>query len=509
MKLRESIVFLLKYTFLLLTILIFLLCLFGVNYINYAYKLDISRNNVIIFVLTLLCLIIIFIIKKTLFKKIKVKNNRCIFIVAFILFLCQIVLIYCYYFETDWDVLRIIDTAYRLAEKDNVVLKFPNYFSHYPNNIFIMMLFSKIIALSNIVGVGKYSYFIILVVQSVLNNLTGILIYFVLRKISQKQYLAWTGYVFYILLIWISPWVSIPYSDSIGLIFPISILYLYLVLDCKKFFILKIIGIGVLSTIGYFVKPQIIIISIALIIITILYIKKDNYKVGIIVVFTLSLTFIVCITWINIFQKDNRLSINKEYEITYTHFIKMGLNNNTNGGYWHNDVEDSFSKATKMERQEENLNEIKLRVRNYGLLGLLKHQIKKTLTIYNDGTFGWGLEGRFYYKIKENDFKMANHVRNFYYGDGEYYHIFKYITQGTWLLILFLLIGNIFERNLTNKIRVIYLALIGLFLFESIFEARSRYLYIYIPIFIVIATFGLENMYRKILSFSEKNKIDK
>ena len=104
---------------------------------------------------------------------------------------------------------------------------------------------------------------------------------------------------------------------------------------------------------------------------------------------------------------------------------------------------------------------------------------------------------------------MADHVRNFYYGDGEYYHIFKYITQGTWLLILFLLIGNIFERNLTNKIRVIYLALIGLFLFESIFEARSRYLYIYIPIFIVIATFGLENMYRKILSFSEKNKIDK
>ena len=199
-------------------------------------------------------------------------------------------------------------------------------------------------------------------------------------------------------------------------------------------------------------------------------------------IFTLSLTFIVCITWINIFQKDNRLSINKEYEITYTHFIKMGLNNNTNGGYWHNDVEDSFSKATKMERQEENLNEIKLRVRNYGLLGLLKHQIKKTLTIYNDGTFGWGLEGRFYYKIKESDFKMADHVRNFYYGDGEYYHIFKYITQGTWLLILFLLIGNIFERNLTNKIRVIYLALIGLFLFESIFEARSRYLYIYIPI---------------------------
>ena len=42
-----------------------------------------------------------------------------------------------------------------------------------------------------------------------------------------------------------------------------------------------------------------------------------------------------------------------------------------------------------------------------------------------------------------------------------------------------------------NNVRVILLSLIGLFIFESIFEARARYLYTYVPIFIISGMIGL------------------
>ena len=82
--------------------------------------------------------------------------------------------------------------------------------------------------------------------------------------------------------------------------------------------------------------------------------------------------------------------------------------------------------------------------------------------------------------------------------------MFKYITQGAWLFVLFCLSLNGFlkKKYLNDNIRVLFLALIGLFIFESIFEARARYLYTYVPIFIVTAMLGLKALIDKF-----KNKV--
>ena len=41
---------------------------------------------------------------------------------------------------------------------------------------------------------------------------------------------------------------------------------------------------------------------------------------------------------------------------------------------------------------------------------------------------------------------------------------------------------------------VLYLSIIGLFLFEMLFEARARYLYTYIPLFIMIGSMGMYDL---------------
>jgi len=171
----------------------------------------------------------------------------------------------------------------------------------------------------------------------------------------------------------------------------------------------------------------------------------------------------------------------------------MGLNNKTDGGYLWDDVNESKLSKYKNERREENIEVIKERVREYGKIGLLKHQIKKTLNNYNDGTFAWSLEGNFYLEIYEKKNKIVNSIRNIYYESGSNNSIFKYIVQGAWLIILSIQPLTIFikRKNMDNSMRVVLLSLIGLFIFESIFEARARYLYTYVPIFIVSGMIGL------------------
>lgn len=493
---RKVLDYILKYSFLIIHFGIFLLCMVGVNRVSYGYKLDISENNIFIFPISLFLIILLFFIGRKTLRLIE-SNSKIFFFVSSVLLILQILLVEAYYFKTSWDVGTIVLASEHLAT-DEIMPDWSNdYFSRYPNNLFITILFSKIILLCKFIGASQSSYTIILIIQAALNTLTGALLFLTLKKVLNKVAFAWLGYVFYILLIWLSPWVSIPYSESWGLIFPILILYLYVNLDSYVY--LKIIILAILTSIGYAIKPQVIIMTIGIVAVTICYMKKEGVKTAIKSCVIFIFAFVICNIGVSSFKYSSSLKIDSEKEISYLHFVKMGLNNKSDGGYLASDVLDSKEATTKKQRQQENLDVIKNRLKDYGVEGLFKHQVKKTLNNYNDGTFAWGLEGGFYYEIMETDSNFAKHIREFYYSDGKYHKYFKYITQGTWLVVLFLIIGNLFTKvdALTKEKKVVYLSLMGLFLFESIFESRSRYLYIYIPIFIMAAIFGLDSMLEK------------
>ena len=45
----------------------------------------------------------------------------------------------------------------------------------------------------------------------------------------------------------------------------------------------------------------------------------------------------------------------------------------------------------------------------------------------------------------------------------------------------------------STKISIVILGIIGLFIFEILFEARSRYIFIYVPLYILIGVMGIKN----------------
>ena len=67
----------------------------------------------------------------------------------------------------------------------------------------------------------------LLCVQCAFNTCTGVLLAKIISKLFHNRVLTMVGYSIYFFLIGLSPWVSIPYSDSIALVFPILIMYIY------------------------------------------------------------------------------------------------------------------------------------------------------------------------------------------------------------------------------------------------------------------------------------------
>ena len=120
---------------------------------------------------------------------------------------------------------------------------------------------------------------------------------------------------------------------------------------------------------------------------------------------------------------------------------------------------------------------------------------KKVLLNYNDGTFFWGGEGTFYKKIlPEKNHYISSFFRNLYYnGDykGKYYSIWANFEQMIWLTVLFFaMLSGFFARD--KRITVVMITIIGLTLFELIFEARARYLFAYVPLYIILAVCGIK-----------------
>ena len=495
---------LLIYSFVILSFIIFIICIVGGIYVSYRYKLDVVRSNVYIFIVSVVFIVVILkittLVGKYIKERFKVNGRVYVYFISLVLMCFQIYLIYSYYFNTGWDSGRVIDAAYQLSKNVKLQESANEYFSYYPNNVLITVLFSKIVSFSNLIGVGEYSYFIILVIQALINIITGVLIFKVIENLIKSYSLALLGYFIYIILIGLSPWISIPYSDSMALIIPTIMFYLYISLCDGYSKSLNIFLIIFLAVFGYMLKPQTVILFISCAVISISHIRNHNFKNILKFLILVVVSFGISYSSVKYFSYDRNISLNSELEISYEHFLKMGLNNSNDGGYSSNDVMDSVSYKTKEERKKANFKVVKERLKDYGVIGLFNHQVKKTLVNYNDGTFAWSREGTFYLNIQEKNQGIFSNIRYFYYDNGKFHFIIKYVTHGVWLSVLFCLSLNGFLKikYLNNNIRVLYLALIGLFIFESIFEARARYLYTYVPIFIITAILGLKSLMDKI-----------
>lgn len=468
---------LIRYIYLILFAFILLIVFISHNDFYLSLRQPPIISNLLVGILIVFPIILILrMIKKEVSDK---TYKKALIILSIIVFIIQIIILRCTYFYTDWDVKTVRDI---ISTNDF----FHNYYlTKYPNTLLYVLILKLYYSLPII---GKY-YFPLLIINALLVNLSGIITSLTIKRFTNNTK-ALIGYILLIPLVLLSPWINIPYSDTLVILFPILIIYIYTKENKKErdYFL-----IGFLSVLAYFTKPTAFIVFIGIIILSIIKLINKSLKLDKIKVLTIILglfsSFVICIGSISFLHFVPYPHTNSFGAI---HYLAMGQNNTTFGTFSKEDVEESDKYGRRYDL-EKAFNRIKQRN--------IKEQFNfievKTLLNFNDGTFAFGREGEnFYYQILSGNGKLSMFLRNYFYKDWKYNYIFKELMQIIWLLVLSLaFLSGIKDKE--NKNTIIYLSLIGITLFLLIFEARARYLYCYAPLFVLAALIGLNNITKK------------
>ena len=139
----------------------------------------------------------------------------------------------------------------------------------------------------------------------------------------------------------------------------------------------------------------------------------------------------------------------------------------------------------------------------------MKHWGMKLLDSFRDGTFAWGGEGNFYMEIYDApNTKAAPFLRSLYYNSGSRFYIFNATEQTAWMLALLLTFATATRKEKKNgSLNVLWLTVVGIAMYLVLFEQRARYVYIFAPVFCVLASVGLQTATTAVKSILNRKKV--
>lgn len=439
------------------------------------------------------------------------KHVRILCIFSALLFILQLIISWNIYFKTGWDANMVMTAAEQVASGKTENLN-NVYFSRYPNNVMLVWVFSKLLQLGAVIpGVVQENLWMVVIgFQCLLLTISGMFLFGSIHRLTDSTWYSWFGWGIFVLLQGTSAWMVIPYSDSMGVIFPIAGFYLYL--RCREGRRAKLLWfvIGILAYFAYKIKPQAFLIFLAIFLwsfFELLCRWKEYWKTGIKTMFCVVAALAVSVGGFKVMIAQTGFQLDQEQTVGMAHFIMMGLNEQTKGKYAEEDVQFSISFDHTSIRNEEDLNEALSRVKDMGLAGLLQHEARKALVNFADGSFAWGDEGNFYNVIyEEKNDNLSPLLRSMYYQDGKLYRLQYWVRQVCWLTVMLLILGNSLRKNQKAEMTVLMVGLIGLILFVQIFEARARYLYTMVPLFIICAAVGMQSYVKAIANVGKSRR---
>ncbi len=488
------------------------LALFGEKYRRFVFAL----SNTALF-LTAILIIGIFLIligvcdKRNVFAEKRLprllRGKHTILIVSFVILIMQLGITYCISFWTSWDVGAVWYGSKYVAEHDlGGLADMSEYFSIYPNNLFLVRIFSFVLKLNNRLGTVISNGTILLgLFQCVLINLTGIVLFDVCKKMYSEIH-AWFAFFLYTILIGFSSWIVIPYSDSTGIIFVILTyaFYYYLRNTSQEHLVKKIffsIAMGCTSIIGFYIKPTVAIVIIAVIVVHIFdnkSLKNADIKRGIVQFVSFILAAVITYSVVNYSNNQLGFSIDDSRQLGLTHHLMIGANVDSRGGYSDADLEFSSRKMDREVRQKEEIEVTIQRYKEMGISGYSELFALKASKNFLDGTWGWGGGTSFYGEKYPSRGRIADLLRSWYYDDdeGRYYFINAVSRQIIWLVMICLFpFAVVSKKKLTHEEEVLITSILGLMLYLQIFEAHPRYVFVYVPLLCIVAVKGFTNLF--------------
>ncbi|GAF38635.1 integral membrane protein [Agrilactobacillus composti DSM 18527 = JCM 14202] len=386
------------------------------------------------------------------------------------------------------------------------------YFSVNYNNTLLLLLEK---GLWHMLVPGLFSQFTsaLLVVNAIVLDSALLAVYTIGRRLKD-QHLASLLFCLGLLFWGLSPWILVFYSDTLG-IFAIAFLMLVAILlwqAQRTWQRLVWAGVyGLLALISFWLKPTSLIFSIAFLLVVLVKALRQSST------WRQKLVGLVCILGIaGILGGGSKLYTNYIYStMTFqmwgqqkklnpalrmppTHFIAMGLT--LIGGFNPEDTKASYEAPTYQARDEMNRQKIKTRLKNYGVWRYLNFLILKFNNNIGNGNFTW--DGDVTFRAKNNPRPLnliSRFSRALNYGKAKLRDPMRFVNQITWILLLLMSWVSVLANPKTGRwlLRTCQLTVVGVLIYLLIFEGgTSRYVFMWLPCFVVCGAYGLDQYWR-------------
>lgn len=420
-------------------------------------------------------------------------------------------------FYLPWDIMITRGVAYEIAYEHP--LGYFYYLSMYTNNIPISYILGKLC--SKAMEMQNYPYvydFIWIQMNCALISIAGFFSCLLVKKLTKKLMPVIAIFFLYLVLVGISPWKIAPYTDTYGLIFPIICIYFFVCyrkaehLWSKYLCILLSITVGMF---GGFIKPNIYLVVIAIFFNEFVCLLADYKKKWKFVLTEIILVVVLAgggEAYKSYIIDEIGLDINKEVEASWQCYFYMGLNEEATGSY-----SDDLSlmigefQTSKSDRNKAALERAVTRMKDRGFWGSIYFYLKKMVMTFNDGLFGWKTE----VWIHENypatttiNTALTQRLRSIFWGNELRYDVGGYnaFCQLAWIFSIMGIPGICLCKDKKKEDYGIFIiCFLGIFLYQMLFEARARYLFVFLPVLLPVAILGIQQ-YLFIISAIQKRK---
>lgn len=360
-----------------------------------------------------------------------------------------------------------------------------HYMIKYQNNFALLFILSFIYRISYVLT-GYISVYLPIFINCLAINISVILTVFLTRKLFGNRRAFFTLFLCLIFAPFYT-YSAFYYTDSLSMPFLIGSLYLFVYAFNTKDFAKKIMLLtlcGALLFLSFKLKGSIIILLAAVIIYLIL--KLSLKRALVIAAAVLIGAGMIAGIYNSKFNESGIVTpeLSKRYEYPYTHWLMIGLKGL--GHYNQADSEYTHKFSNKELKTSANIYKIKRRINKYGLKGTIRHLAKKAVWTWEDGTY--------YISHHIENPIHKNRLHDYVLQNGNSHFIFYEYSCAFQLFIILMMIISAVKAffnprlNFTSLLRII---VFGVFLFFLIWETRSRYLYNFTPLFIMLAVDGL------------------
>lgn len=482
----------------IMIILTFLMCLVAaVGALGNFYQTTDEKLNPLIIIIGVIAGLYFFIRIFRLLEKVSEKKlNKLAILITLLLFIGLSVFGIRHLIIPTYD-LSHVERELNLMMDNGPIITNVGYFGKYTNQVPLTIFLYFVYYIGNVLSIGNLKVFAT-IINSLFISISAYFTFLSIKEVKSSKH-GIIGLLFFALNPIFYMYASYFYTDTLCLPFSSIAIYLLLKLNNKNknAFIAILITTGFIIAMGMQIRLIVVFVMLAAIVGS--FLNEEKFTKTIKISICLIIGFILGLLNYALIEGNFEIPKDDTRAFPITHWIMMGLNDKSGGRYNSNDHNYTISFNSKKEKTDANIKVIKSRIKDLGVIGLIKLWGQKIALAWSNGAYRYVDKIRIVETIR-SDFEYicgCNMIFILYY--------LQIVKSMILVILAYMLFKELKKDNQISKLTFLYVAIFGAFLFYSIWEVQARYSLSFLPWFIILFPLGIENLSNK----KSNNKIFK